>query len=210
MTGWVPEANLLTVIASFPFALSTLTLLFWLTVAAGLFFEIRFNILGKEDAKLRLEGSSYRIVLTSLVSFSAALGGMIFGWGSEMLPLELRSPLAWVGTSLMAGGIFLRYWTVSVLGRHFTNEITILEDHRIITQGPFHLIRHPSYSGSLAFQVGAGLASCSPYALAVAFLMVLLAYPARIKREEKILVEEFGDEYRDYQERTHRLIPFLY
>ena len=195
---------------SFPFALTPLSLIVWLTLAAALFFEVRFNLLGKQDAKLRLEGSSYRIVAAFFGSFTAALAGAAWGWGSGILPDALRGPLACLGTALMAGGVALRYWTVASLGRHFTNEITILEDHKVITGGPFSLIRHPSYSGSLSFQIGLGLASGSPYSLAVACLMVLLAYPARITREEKILVEEFGDEYRAYQGRTHRLIPFVY
>lgn len=76
--------------------------------------------------------------------------------------------------------------------------------------GPYRWVRHPGYAGSIAVWVGAALAFHSwPAAAAVAALM-LAAYGWRICSEERMLVEHFGDAYRDYQARSRRLVPFIY
>ncbi len=115
----------------------------------------------------------------------------------------------WLGVFLFAVGGALRIWPVFVLGNRFSGLVAIQPGHRLVTDGIYGSIRHPSYLGlmigtlgwALAFRSGAGL------------VLVALTLPpliARIQAEEALLRTEFGEEYEAYCARSSRLIPGLY
>ena len=115
-----------------------------------------------------------------------------------------------VGLILMAGGQLLRWWSIATLGRHFTVNVSVREDHRLIDEGPYRLVRHPSYTALLLVHAGAGL--CFGNALTLALLVVPIAAALlyRMHVEEEVLVHELGPSYLEYMRRTRRLIPHLY
>jgi protein-S-isoprenylcysteine O-methyltransferase Ste14 len=115
----------------------------------------------------------------------------------------------YLGIALMIGGIALRQWAIFVLGRFFSTKVTILSDHRIVTNGPYCVIRHPAYSGTLLTLVGLGLASRTWGGTLAILILFGLVYNYRISIEEKELKAEFGEQYLDYLRKTKRLIPFL-
>jgi protein-S-isoprenylcysteine O-methyltransferase len=116
----------------------------------------------------------------------------------------------WLGIALMLAGIALRAWAARVLGRFYTRTLLTTTDHRIVQDGPYRLIRHPGYSGSLLVWIGAGLAVSNWIALALVTLACTAAYLYRIKSEETMLIDAFGQAYLDYCQKTKRLIPFVY
>jgi protein-S-isoprenylcysteine O-methyltransferase Ste14 len=117
--------------------------------------------------------------------------------------------LRWFGVALFAFSGWLRLWPVVVLGDRFSGLVAIQAGHRLVTTGIFKTIRNPSYLGlllnslgwSLAFRSGLGV-------LATALLLPPLV--ARIKAEERLLLGEFGGEYKAYRARSWRLIPGLW
>jgi len=112
-----------------------------------------------------------------------------------------------VGAALVAIGIVIRQWAVRTLGAFFRTRVTILDDHRLITAGPYARIRHPSYTGGLVSMAGVALG----YADAAAFVSILgatlLSFANRIRVEEAALSARFGDDYRAYRARTGALLP---
>lgn len=115
----------------------------------------------------------------------------------------------YLGIVLMLAGIAFRQWAILVLGRFFSTTVKILSDHRIVKNGPYHVIRHPAYTGSLLTLLGLGLASRTWGGTLVIVVLFGLVYNYRISVEEKALKAEFGQEYVDYAKKTKRLIPFL-
>jgi protein-S-isoprenylcysteine O-methyltransferase Ste14 len=115
----------------------------------------------------------------------------------------------YLGIALMIGGIALRQWAIFVLGRFFSTKVTILSDHKIVTNGPYRVIRHPAYSGTLLTLVGLGLASRTWAGTLAILILFGLVYNYRISIEEKELKAEFGEQYFEYSRKTKRLIPFL-
>ena len=116
----------------------------------------------------------------------------------------------WVGVGLMVAGIALRAWSTRVLGRFYTRTLQIDAGHRIVQAGPYRLVRHPGYSGSLLVWIGAGLAVSNWIAFALVTLVCVIAYIYRMRSEEAMLVASFGQEYEEYIRRTKRLIPYVY
>lgn len=116
----------------------------------------------------------------------------------------------WLGLVLAAGGLVFRVWCIKTLGRFFTTEVQVQQGQRIITEGPYKYVRHPSYLGAYLAIVGSTLLVHAYFsAVATAFLLGV-AYYYRIVVEETTLVREFGDEYADYQKVSKRFLPFVY
>jgi protein-S-isoprenylcysteine O-methyltransferase Ste14 len=115
----------------------------------------------------------------------------------------------WIGFFLYAAGGVLRLAPVFVLGRRFSGLVAIQPDHRLVTNGLYGVIRHPSYLGLFVSVLGWGLVFRSGVGVVIA-VMMLVVLLARIKSEERLLSETFGAEYDAYRARTWRLIPYVY
>jgi protein-S-isoprenylcysteine O-methyltransferase Ste14 len=115
-----------------------------------------------------------------------------------------------IGLFMIISGMIIRFAAIYTLGKFFTVDLTIKEDHKIKKDGLFTLIRHPSYTGSLLSFFGFGLSLNDWISLVVIFIPVLMAFIYRIRLEEKMLTDKFGTDYSDYMKNTYRLIPWIY
>jgi protein-S-isoprenylcysteine O-methyltransferase Ste14 len=115
----------------------------------------------------------------------------------------------WIGVALFAIGGALRIWPVFVLGNRFSGLVAIQQNHRLVTEGIYGVIRHPSYAGLLINSVGWSLAFRSVAGLILTAILVPILV-ARIRSEETLLQSHFGTEYDAYRARTSRLIPGIY
>jgi protein-S-isoprenylcysteine O-methyltransferase Ste14 len=75
-----------------------------------------------------------------------------------------------------------------------------------VTSGPYHYVRTPSYLGAFTFIVALALVAANWLILLPALAIITLIY-RQIGREEAMLIDRFGDEYREYMKRTPRIIP---
>jgi protein-S-isoprenylcysteine O-methyltransferase Ste14 len=123
---------------------------------------------------------------------------------------SLPEPFFYVGLLLMLAGIAFRQWSIWVLGRFFSLTVRIVSGHRIVREGPYKFLRHPSYTGLLMTLLGLGLAfrTWLGTIIIVSLFGVVIGY--RINVEENALKAEFGKEYLDYAKKTKRLIPLIY
>jgi protein-S-isoprenylcysteine O-methyltransferase Ste14 len=117
---------------------------------------------------------------------------------------------SFLGLAVVAGGLALRSWALRSLGRFFTMPITIREDHRIVTTGPYRWLRHPAYTASILVSVGLPLILGTLVGVAVTLALCLGIYLYRIAIEEGALTERFGEEYRAYRRATWALVPFIF
>jgi protein-S-isoprenylcysteine O-methyltransferase Ste14 len=153
----------------------------------------------------KLETKDRRSGLLVLVGLIAAIY-LAFGLslaGIAVLPGWLFYP----GIALMFGGIFLRQWSVALLGGFFSALVSVQEGQTIIRKGPYRYVRHPSYTGAIMIFTGIGLAILSWGAVLVLLLASCIVYGYRIHVEEKALVAKFGDEYVRYMAETKMLVP---
>ncbi len=141
----------------------------------------------------------------------AVLGGMALGqFVARRAGLALPGPGWWpvaLGMAVFALGLFLRAWAVRELGRFFKFTVVVQADHRVVDTGPYRLIRHPSYTGLLAIELGLGIMLGTWLSIPGCLLPPLVAFAIRLLTEERVLARELGEPYRDYMARTRRLIP---
>jgi protein-S-isoprenylcysteine O-methyltransferase Ste14 len=117
---------------------------------------------------------------------------------------------SWVGVGIMVLGLAMRLWSMQTLGRFYTRRLTIAEGQMVIQAGPYRLIRHPGYLGTLLVWTGLPTSQANWIVLCLVLLVMGIAYSRRIKAEELMLLQEFGEAYRQYMQNTWRLIPFVF
>lgn len=114
------------------------------------------------------------------------------------------------GALLMAGGLAFRVWAIRTLKTAFSATVQIKENQQLITSGPYHLLRHPSYTGSWVLMIGVALLFESWAGMLLLGPGMLFVYSIRISTEEDTLEKAFGSAYSDYKQRTHKIIPKVY
>jgi len=121
-----------------------------------------------------------------------------------------RTFLFVIGIFLMLVGVAFRWYSIRVLGKYFTRQVAIQPGQTVVENGPYRLIRHPSYSGALITIFGVGLALTNWLSLIGVMVIAFIGYSYRVWVEEKTLVNALGEPYRQYMKRTKRFIPFVY
>jgi protein-S-isoprenylcysteine O-methyltransferase Ste14 len=128
---------------------------------------------------------------------------LIGDWGRVGTP-AVMVPL---GASLVVLGELMRLWAVRQIGVISRTRSGRLG--RLVTEGPFSLVRNPLYVGNLLLWTGFTVWSGKLWLLAVAWTLFLLQYSAIIRFEETLLRQRFGDEYTAYMARVPRWWPRL-
>ena len=187
-------------------------LLFWLNFCAWVAIWIGLVLRDRGsnvDVHTPTDQGSRTVIGISL--WSGVLLAFLTAWAVPAAHIPGSGwPLLLGGLVLMWGGIALRVWAVRTLGPLFCTVVVIQDDHRLITTGPYRLLRHPSYAGSLLTLAGLGLALGSWLSLLVAVLGALIGFTRRMPVEEAVLQTRFGDTYTAYAQRTWRLVPFMW
>jgi protein-S-isoprenylcysteine O-methyltransferase Ste14 len=113
----------------------------------------------------------------------------------------------WIGTAVFAGSVLMLWRSHADLGRNWSATLQILGQHSLITTGVYRYIRHPMYTAHLLWAIAQGLL-LSNWLAGWAFLVLSVPlYIVRIPKEEQMMLDHFGEEYRAYQSQTGRLIP---
>lgn len=116
-----------------------------------------------------------------------------------------NQPLAIASLFVMGLGLILRSYSVIILNKFYT--LGSLDQQELIQKGPYRIIRHPGYLGTILCWGAAGLAMENYIVFIIGVVILTLAYSYRIHSEEKMLILRFGDRYKVYQKRTWRLVP---
>lgn len=184
------------------------------TLVFGLAVGIQ-AIQGMEGIRGKPGQEGKRVLRQSLVRVAVVL---IMYLGLVFLPYGDRREIAtfataemgrWLGVALAGLGYAMIYLSGVFLGRQYSADVTIQEDHRLVTAGPYRVVRHPRYMGIISLSVGESLVFRSLVGM-FGSIIVLAILLFRIRDEEALMEAEFGDEWRAYCHRSWRLIPFLF
>ena len=114
----------------------------------------------------------------------------------------------WIGAVFCAVGLALAVWARLVLGRNWSGVVTLKEDHELVQRGPYRFVRHPIYTGLQCMFLGTAIAYGTLAALG-AVPLVFVSFWIKLGKEERLMLKQFPDDYRDYQRRVKRLVPFV-
>ena len=182
-------------------------LLVFIIIAFGGIFSMRKRPHGRTEGKLAwfLRWPVYFIIAALYV------GICWFLW--KPVPLEFPVSVRWIfiilGVLLYFGGLGLYFWGRFTLGNMFGGSsgfaVQLYADHKLVTHGPFAIVRHPLYLGVMIASLGA-LLIYQNWATVFLFLCFIWL-PFRVRKEEIALAKEFGEEWRGYCRRVGAFIP---
>ena len=115
-----------------------------------------------------------------------------------------------IGCVVGLAGVALRWWAIGTLGQHFTRSLVVEANHRLVVDGPYRRLRHPSYTGAVLVFTGVGIGLGNSLSLLVCALLPTVGYVQRIPREEALLRSQLGEPYAEYARHTHRLVPGIW
>jgi len=148
------------------------------------------------------------VVLASLV-FSLALIASFWDFVTVQGMVFRFNVFSVLGLILFVVGVGIRLAGKRALGKYYSYGLRVLPDHRLVTNGIYKYVRHPISLAVFIYDPGIPLIFSSLYGFLITLALIpLVLY--RIEIEERMLIQKFGDEYRDYMRRTKKLIPFLY
>ena len=113
-----------------------------------------------------------------------------------------------VGLMLIVIGFVIVMVAQITLWKYYSSTLVIKENHRLITHGIYRFVRHPIYLGNIILFLGIAVYVSSLYGF-LTLLGLIPVFLVRIRMEERLLTEEFGDKHRIYKKNTRKLFPFI-
>jgi protein-S-isoprenylcysteine O-methyltransferase Ste14 len=123
--------------------------------------------------------------------------------------IQADNSLRYLGVVIFVIGLIFSAWGPLHLGQQSSYTLTIQQDHKLITDGPFRYIRHPRYLGLSLWILGVSLIYLSIVGLVITTVVTFLL-TLRIDDEENLLQQQFGQEWQKYCQQTKRIIPLIY
>ena len=190
--------------------------IFWALLALGFssrtWFAFRVWQTGERIAADRAarqrEGLWAHVVAYVFLLLLVLLSAFWFFQGVSLQGFAFPAPawLRWTGVGLGISSVGLFAWTHVVPGKYWSPYLQLRPVHRLITAGPYARIRHPMYSAIVGWMMSLGLVAANWIPL-VCGALCAIQFILRIRGEEKMMLQQFGDEYRQYMKRTGRLLP---
>ena len=120
-------------------------------------------------------------------------------------PLRLGPLLA--GVAFLVFGLWLFHRSHADLGRYWSITLEIREDHRIVTEGVYHRVRHPMYAALFLYSIGLALVIPNWFVGPSYLVPFGTIFAFRVREEERMMLETFGEDYSAYMARTKRIVP---
>ncbi|MEJ2434763.1 MAG: protein-S-isoprenylcysteine O-methyltransferase [Pseudolabrys sp.] len=133
----------------------------------------------------------------ALTGFPAALDRPFVPW------------IAWLGIVPEVAALWLFRRTHTDLGRQWSISLELRKEHALVTRGVYHHIRHPMYTSFFLLGAAQALLLANWLAGLAGIAGAAVLYGFRVAREERMMLERFGDDYRTYMARTKRIVPWV-
>ncbi|HLH08627.1 MAG TPA: isoprenylcysteine carboxylmethyltransferase family protein [Terriglobales bacterium] len=180
----------------------------WLWMCLGVFWLAGW--LGAKQS-VRVQPTASRLVQ---LAFEIAAFYLMFA--KQNLPQVLQARLlassdatAWAGVILTFAGALFAVWARLTLGTNWSARVTIKAGHELVRSGPYALVRHPIYTGLLLMVLGTAIEIgrvCGFVALGLAFI----GWFMKLRTEEALMEQQFGDQYTQYKHEVKALIPGVF
>jgi protein-S-isoprenylcysteine O-methyltransferase Ste14 len=185
----------------------------WCLGVAG-WFIIRYphDRRARRTPKLLRRGRARELVLMTISG--TGLGVLpalyVFAGVPAFTDYTFRPWQGWLGAAVFAAGLWLFYRTHKDLGRNWSVTLEVRDQHTLVTSGVYRRVRHPMYSAFWLWAVAQALLLPNWIAGPAGLVGFGTLFFLRVGREEALMIETFGDEYRRYMARTARVLPGIY
>jgi protein-S-isoprenylcysteine O-methyltransferase Ste14 len=151
-------------------------------------------------------------IIVKMMFFALAVPGLMWLFTPFLSFAQFYLPDAARISGFIIGalGMWMFYYVHKTLGDNWSPVLEIRKEHHLVISGPYKYVRHPMYSAMLLWFVSFTLITANWfYACTIAAGLAIMLI-IRIPDEEKLMMEEFGEQYKAYMQWTKRLIPYIY
>jgi len=165
----------------------------------------------KQDRKAIFRKEGFVLgVLASLWGVTILLPLLhIFTQWLSLADYELPAWAGYIGIVIFAIAMWLLWRSHADLGLNWRVTTELREKHTLVTRGIFRHIRHPMYSAHWLWGIAQALLIHNWIAGLASLVIIIPLYVLRVRREEQMMLEQFGEEYRTYMSQTGRIFPRL-
>ena len=180
------------------------------TIIVTAYFRLRAAQSG-ERISHKEEGYLFTIVLrlAGACLWISTFAYLLFPGSVQWAMIPLPNWVRWIGVVTSALCSVLMYWTLSSLGKNLTDTVVTRAGATLVTHGPYRWVRHPFYVTAALLMASATVLTAN-WLIGLNSLVVLALLAVRTPKEEQMLIERFGQQYRDYMAKTGRFFPRLY
>jgi protein-S-isoprenylcysteine O-methyltransferase Ste14 len=181
----------------------------WLIAALWLIFVAYWAVMGvgaKRTIGARFRRKQAALLVAVIVLVVFALHFPVFRHGAPNT-VSGGTLAATIGVALCAFGIGLAIWARAHLGRNWGMPMARMESPELVTSGPYAFVRHPIYTGMLTAMLGSTFGESPLWLVPLVLFGIYFVYSAR--NEEKLMLEQFPEQYPEYMSRTKMLVPFV-
>jgi len=114
------------------------------------------------------------------------------------------------GLLIILVGSVLFIWARRVLGHYYSGHLSVIEGQKLVQHGPYRFIRHPAYAGYILIALGLSFGYSSLAGLVAILLLLLPSVVYRLRVEDRLLAEHFGEAFTNYANKTKCLIPGIW
>ncbi|MEI2612045.1 MAG: protein-S-isoprenylcysteine O-methyltransferase [Candidatus Promineifilaceae bacterium] len=187
-------------------------IVYWLGIIIEMAIRAPLQKTWKAAAKTDQRVSSTEKVLLGLLSMVMFFIPLIYSLTNWLDFADYTLPLwmGWSGVLLLAGALFIFARAHKDLKTNWSPTLEIRQDHTLITNGIYRLIRHPMYASQWLWVIAQILLLQNWLAGPLDLLFFTFFYVLRVRAEEKMMLDTFGDQYRAYMKKTGGVIPRLF
>jgi len=186
-------------------------IVYWLGLVIEVVIRAPFRKSWKAAEKTEQRISRVDQFLLFLMSIAGLLVPLIYsvtGW-LDFADYSLPAWLGWSGVAVMAGAVFLFFRAHQDLKTNWSPVLEMFDGHVLVIHGVYRIIRHPMYASGWLMAVAQILLLQNWIAGPITLIVFIPFYIIRVPAEETLMLDTFGEQYRDYCKKTGALIPRL-
>lgn len=188
-----------------------LKIVFWAGTAAQVIIRTPFAISARSRNKTEQHGSQVENILLVLLTIAAGILPLIYTFTNWLTFANYSLPawLGWAGVIVLICSLLI-FWRAHVdLKANWSPSLELYEGHTLITNGIYRYIRHPMYASQWVWAIAQILLIQNWIAGPASLILFIPFYLLRRNAEEKMMLEKFGEPYREYTKATGGILPKL-
>jgi protein-S-isoprenylcysteine O-methyltransferase Ste14 len=191
--------------------MKTFQIAYWIAMLAEIFVRAPINQKRKKEPKKEQNVTTQEKVILGLLSLGGFFLPIIYSATNWLSFADYTLPAwaGWLGVLLTIGAVIVFWRAHADLGLNWSPTLEIREKHELITRGIYQLIRHPMYASQWILVIAQPLLLQNWLAGCVNLLVFIPFYFLRVQAEEKMMLNSFGDQYREYMKKTGAVLPKL-
>ena len=189
--------------------MSIFEIIFWFAIIVEMTIRAPINKKRKQEKMSEQNVSTQEKVILFLLLIGMFILPLIYSASSwlDFANFSLPAWAGWLGVALIAGALFVFWRAHADLGLNWSPSLEIREKHELITKGIYGVIRHPMYASQWLWVIAQPLLLQNWIAGLVNLLIFIPFYLLRVQAEELMMINKFGDQYREYMKRTGGVLP---